>query len=163
IRPTRNGGPDIDWDRLNADYYKSFRNYGIDLEALEPAQAGELIRAQAIHQELLAALDHWARLLTEPTTEKETWKRLLQIARQADTDSWRNQVRRAVEQGDVEALKALTRSDQVKDLPPPTLGLFAWTLRQLRATHEARELLREAQRHHPGDYWINYDLGRLCD
>jgi serine/threonine protein kinase/Tfp pilus assembly protein PilF len=155
------GAFDFDLDEANADYHKAFRAYGIDLEALDPPRAGELVRGRAIRQELIAALDHWARLLTRETEKKETWKRLLRVARQADSHDWRNRVRLAVEQGDVDALTALARTDQVKTLPPSTLGLFADALRWRGAPREALDLLREVQRRHPGDYWINADLARM--
>jgi tetratricopeptide (TPR) repeat protein len=158
------GGADVtrlDLDRVNVEYRKAFQTYGIDVEAQDPAQAVELVRAQAIRRELIAALDHWAHLLTGSDAKKETWKQLLRVARLADADDWRNQVRLAVEQGDADALKTLARAEQVQTLPPSTLGLFAAALRWLGAKREALALLREAQRRHPGDYWINHDLARL--
>jgi tetratricopeptide (TPR) repeat protein len=152
----------LDLGQANTEYQKAFRAYGIDLEALDEAQAGELLRAQSIRQELVAALDHWARLLTRSEAKKETWKvlwrRLLHIARLADTDDWPNQVRLAVERGDIDTLKTLARADQGKTLPASTLGLFADALRWQGAKREALALLREAHCRFPGDYWINHDL-----
>jgi serine/threonine protein kinase/Flp pilus assembly protein TadD len=152
----------FDLDHDHAAYLKAFLTCGIDLEALDPAQVGELVRAQAIRQELVTALDHWARLLTESEATKETGKRLLRIARLADTDEGRNRVRLAVEQEEIDVLKALARADQAKSLPPSMLGLVAGALRRLGAKQEALTLLREAQWRHPGDYWINLDLADLA-
>src|SRR5205807_2629203 len=43
-------------DRLFA---QAFRDYGIDVEALEPAEAADRIRARSIAGQLAAALDEW--------------------------------------------------------------------------------------------------------
>jgi serine/threonine protein kinase/Tfp pilus assembly protein PilF len=43
------------------DYAAAFREYGIDLAVLDPATTAERIRASAIREELLAALDDWRR------------------------------------------------------------------------------------------------------
>jgi serine/threonine protein kinase/Flp pilus assembly protein TadD len=151
----------LDLDQVSAEYRKAFQDYGIDWEALDPVQAGELIRAQPIRRELIAALDHWARLLTQREANKATWTRLLRVARLADTDDLPNQVRLAAEQGDTDALKTLAHADRIKSLPPSTLDLLAAALYRLGAIREALDLLREAQWQHPGDYWINHDLARM--
>lgn len=48
-----------DWLEARQAYATAFRDYGIDLAALEPATAAERIRASAIREQLLAALDDW--------------------------------------------------------------------------------------------------------
>jgi hypothetical protein len=100
-------GTGFEYDLCDTDYHKAFRAYGVDLEANDPEQAAALIRAQAIRQELVAALDHWARLLIDNQAKKENRDRLLRIARLADSDDWRNQVRLAITEGNVDDLKAL--------------------------------------------------------
>jgi serine/threonine-protein kinase len=52
------GAYDNRW--ADASYAKAFRDYGIDVEALEPAEAARRIRARTIRLELAAALDCWA-------------------------------------------------------------------------------------------------------
>src|SRR5262249_54952380 len=43
-----------------AAYAQAFREYGIDVMALDPLEAARRIRAQAIRHELTMALDSWA-------------------------------------------------------------------------------------------------------
>jgi len=148
-------------DEAIADFFSTFQGAGIELNSLEPSRAGQLIGASSIRGELIAALDHLARLLTGGEPHKRTWAHLLQVAREADSNEFRNQVRLAVEQGDASALKALAHADQAKDLAPGTLDLLADALRWFGDKQEAVALLREAQRRHPGDFWINGDLARI--
>ncbi|MBI3863192.1 MAG: tetratricopeptide repeat protein [Planctomycetia bacterium] len=151
-------GRGFEFKIADADYQKAFRAYGVDLETLDPPKAAEFLRAQAIHQELVAALDHWARLLVDNKAKRESRDRLLSIAGLADSDDWRNQVRLAIAEGNLDALKAFARGELVQTLPPSALDLLAEALRWLGANTEALTLLREAQRRHPGDFWINIDL-----
>src|SRR5262249_37863038 len=44
----------------DASYSRAFREYGIDVDALEPAEAARRIRARSIRLELAVALDSWA-------------------------------------------------------------------------------------------------------
>jgi hypothetical protein len=146
------------------DYQQAFRAYGIDVEALDPPQAGQLIRQQDIGQELITGLEYWAiwLIVHDDPMKKETWKRLVRVARQAEADDGRNQVYLAIERDDADALKMLARADKVAMLLPSTQLLFALALDQLGAKREAEDLLRKAQRRYPGDFWINTTLGGIC-
>jgi hypothetical protein len=103
VEPLRSGGREMNLDTLGADHVHSnfqeaFRTYRIDVEALDLQEAGQRLREQDICRELLAALDHWAwYLIQKGKTKKETWKRLLWVARLADADDGWNQVRLAIE------------------------------------------------------------------
>jgi serine/threonine protein kinase/Flp pilus assembly protein TadD len=155
------GGTDI--DQINARYLTAFRTYSIDLEILDEALAAQLVRAAPIREELLAALDHWARLLTEERDRHENWTGLLRIARLADTDTLRNQVRLAVEHDDADSLKALARTEQALDMYPSTLELMGGGLRYLGAKQEGLALFRAAQRRHPTDFHINTALAGFAE
>src|SRR5262245_8222903 len=141
----------------------TLRAYGIDVEALEPPQAGQLIQQQDIGRELITALDAWGVWLFQcGDQKKETWKRLLRVAQLAEADVERNKVRLAIEREDIDAMKVLARADKVTELPPSTLLLFALAFVQRGATQEALDLLRKAQLRHPGDPLINTILAFMC-
>jgi serine/threonine protein kinase len=73
--------------RRVASYARAFRDFGIDVEALEPAEAAARIRAQTIWLELTMALDNWAREQRDMHPADDTgWKRLVAVARAADPD-----------------------------------------------------------------------------
>jgi serine/threonine-protein kinase len=142
------------------DYAEAFRTYGIDVEKLEPAEAANRIRARAVHVELATALDDWAMLRrTLNRKQDEGWKRLFAVARAADPDPWRDRLRAALAGGDRQALKKLAASADVAALPPVTLVVLANALDRQGEVEAAVALLRQAQRRHPGDFWINRQLG----
>src|SRR5262249_25953477 len=56
------------------------------------------------------------------------------------------------------ALKELAAAEQTANLPPSTLVLLGTALLETGAGEQAVVLLRQAQRRHPGDFWINFQL-----
>jgi serine/threonine-protein kinase len=147
----------------DAAYAKVFADCGIDLTALPVAQAAERIRAHGIRQELVRALDFWsfARRYANNQAPPDR-KHLLEIAKAADQDAWRNQLRDALKADDQKALRALAASAGVRRLPPQTLVLLGRTLGDLGGQDQAHALLREAQRQYPADLWINDSLAVGC-
>jgi serine/threonine protein kinase len=143
---------DFDFEASEAAYAQAFREYGVDVEALDPKAAGTLLQARDIRVELAAALDGWARVLRRQG--KSVWKDRLAAARATDTDPFRDRVREAVAGGDRKALEKLAEDDKITDLPPPTLDIMALVLELKQAV----ALVRKAQRRHPGDFWINLNL-----
>src|SRR5205823_4126863 len=140
---------------------------------LEPAEAARRIRARTIRLELAAALDYWADRRQQvlqpsdvvwdgwpdqrdfnPHTRDASWKRLVDVARAADPNEWRDQVRDALQQRDRERLSRLTASPGISDLPAPTLSVVC---RHLDNEHIATAL-RRAQLKHPDNFVINGQL-----
>jgi serine/threonine-protein kinase len=141
-----------------AHYAKTFRAYDVDLTQLPPAEAAERLSRSALRVELAAALDDWAGISADDAALPP---RLREIARRADPDPWRTQVRDAVAAKDRKAMEELARSPEAADLPAPSAVLLARTLDEAEASPEAVRLLSKAQQRYPGDYWINVELGRL--
>jgi serine/threonine protein kinase/Tfp pilus assembly protein PilF len=144
--------------RLAVDYATAFREYGIDVEALEPSAAAARIRARKIRLELALALDSWARLqfiVANPRADA-TARRLLAVARAADPDEWRNRMRTALEQRDSQALNKLAASAEFGNLPGHTLSLLVSS--NSLDSGRAESLLRQAQQAHPDDFHINFQL-----
>src|SRR5262249_39008514 len=82
-------------------YVQTFRAFGIDVDALSFQEAARRIRQSSVAVEVAAALDDWARMVRriKPLNEPR-WKNLLALARAADPDRQRDQLRQALEQGD---------------------------------------------------------------
>src|SRR5262249_19917390 len=140
-------------------YREAFREYGLDVEALEPHEAAQRLRARNASVELPAALDDWA--LIRSTTQPgggPGWKDLLAVARAIDPDPWRNRVRDAWVRRDNPALTKLVAEEAVAAQPASTLILLGRALRQNGAGEQAITLLRKAQQWHPADFWINFEL-----
>jgi tetratricopeptide (TPR) repeat protein len=90
--------------------------------------------------------------------EDPFWKKLVEIARQSDLDSCRNQFREALLKCDRPALEKLAEEVPISAVPPPTVYLLAHVLRDLGARDRAMAVLRKANWAHPGDFWLNEAL-----
>ncbi|HJT33051.1 MAG TPA: tetratricopeptide repeat protein [Pirellulales bacterium] len=144
-------------------FVKAFEQAGIDVATLPIAEAGERIRARRIRRELVRGLDFWSLARKYANNQgRPAWKRLLEIAKAADQDAWRNQLRDALEAEDSKGLQALAASADVLHLPPQTLVLLGRTLANMGASEQAVALLRQAHRRFPADLWINNTLGWQC-
>jgi serine/threonine protein kinase/Flp pilus assembly protein TadD len=156
--PRAIGRAEGSYDNKSADaaYAEAFREYGIDVEALEPAEAAERIRPLTIRTELTIALDNWSDKRRSEKPADPSWKRLVAVARAADHDEWRNQVRDALEQNDRQSMTKLAVSAKISDLPLQSVSLLV----SRGHLDKERELaiLRQIQREHPDDYWINFQL-----
>jgi superkiller protein 3 len=89
------------------------------------------------------------------------WERLLDVARRADADPWRNRLRDAFRRYDSKALKELARDRRLLAQPRATLRLLGTWLARSGQVPLAVRVLRQAQRRHPDDFWFNFLLGNF--
>jgi|GEM_PF-1889221 len=158
VRLERDAIKDNDFDMAKSDpaYRAAFRDYGLDLDTLDPAAAAEQIRASAIRDDLIAALDDWAMANAEARLPgSERWQA---IARLADPDPWRGRFRAAFEPLDRAALTRLARDPDALAQPPATALLLGVLLARANERSLAIEVLRQTQERFPGDFWANYHL-----
>jgi tetratricopeptide (TPR) repeat protein/serine/threonine protein kinase len=161
----------FDLGRADPAYARAFREYGIDVEALTPADAGARMSERAIALHLAAAMDSWAMARWEGEKwgrfdrdqvgkERGPWKRLLEVAQVVDPDPWRCSLRKVLanDNGRKAALERLAVSAPIDALPPPTVFEFAAALRLAGAHGRAVEVLRRGQERYPADFWINHEL-----
>jgi eukaryotic-like serine/threonine-protein kinase len=149
------GNGDVLFDESSTDarYSEAFRAAGIVVDASESA---EIIRCSAIREDLIAALDNWTRLKKRGKVARSTLRKL---ADAADDNAWRRRLRFAVEREDVDALKRLASLEETASQLPSVLSRLGVTLRDVQLPEEAEKLLRQVQAKHPGDFWVNYELG----
>jgi serine/threonine protein kinase len=173
-------GAMFDISGAEARYATAFQRYGIDVLALEAAEAAAQIRASAIHEALLAGLDSWMQIRPEQGADRAAtevpWQpgsrwmeikpeqdadraRLRQVADAADDNAWRRAFREAVLTADVQKLKALAWRPEALAQPPAVLAWLGSVLHGRLQHGEAAAILRQAQQLHPADFWINYQLG----
>jgi serine/threonine-protein kinase len=143
-------------------YGEVLRQFKLDMEAGSVEEGGAPLRDSTVALELASLLDAWAtpRRRHDPQHESRC-KRLLEVARVADPDGWRSQLRHALAGRDRDALARLAPANEVEHLLPWTLSALATGLGREGALELAEALLREAQRRHPDDFWINECLGYL--
>jgi serine/threonine protein kinase/Flp pilus assembly protein TadD len=147
----------FDDGRADVEYAAAFRGFGIDVDASEPAEAAERIRAGTISDELVAALDDWAGI-----RERRGWRgegHLRAVARAVDPDPWRNRLREALERRPLKVLEELAASAEVGRQYPSSVILLARSLWNAGATERAMAIIHQAQVLRPEDLWINCELG----
>jgi tetratricopeptide (TPR) repeat protein len=152
-----------------AGYAAVFREAGIDPDASSADAAAARIqsRKSVVAQAFVAALDDWAGVRRMPRNDPATARRLLAVARIADPDQWRDRLRTALDQPGgndrLKALRALAGSARVEELPAVSLDLLGVSLLDEGGAQAAADLLRKAQRSHPRDGWLKYNLARALD
>jgi tetratricopeptide (TPR) repeat protein len=152
----------FDFEVADRRYRDTFRETGLDVEALPVEEAGARLRETTVAAELAAALDDWARVCRQVHGPADgRWKHLLRVGRVADPDPWRVRVREALEEWDGPALAELATSEAIFDLLPPTLHVVGIALYQKEAPERTLAFMREAQRRHPEDFWANAYLAHL--
>jgi serine/threonine-protein kinase len=160
---------DPDGSVTDAAYADAFREAGIDIATLSPADSGAKIqvRPAAVREALAAVLDDWAAVRRGRRGDKVGAQRLTETASRADPDPWRNQLRNVLQTASsrerLADLKDLAKSAQVDELPAVSLDLLGANLRDAGDPTGAEAVLREAQRRHPGDVWISHDLAQCLE
>jgi serine/threonine-protein kinase len=149
----------VDWPRIDADHRAAFRDYGIDVERLTTTEAADLIRARAISEHLKVALLTWARRRSAALpNDPAGWQRLVEVARQAETDPLWQRMLDALLRKDLPTLQALSANPQIGHWSASTLLLVGSGLAFLGDSPAGLKLLRQAQREHPGDFWLTHTL-----
>ncbi|MCZ6793304.1 MAG: malectin domain-containing carbohydrate-binding protein, partial [Planctomycetota bacterium] len=146
----------------HAGFAEAFREYGIDVEKLDPAVAAEKIRESGIATELALALEIWAKLLTRPADVEDS-NRLMKVVMLADPDPWRNRLREAVRKGDVDAAEKLAEEVDVGTLSDRRIAFLAAHFYNRGDRDAAESFVRRAASHlvHERSYWTNYWLGLI--
>jgi serine/threonine-protein kinase len=135
-------------------YADAFRNYGMPLLTLEPAEAAARIRGSSIRETLLAFIHDWLHRVPEGNRA-----RLRDVLDRADDDGWRHAFREALLEKDEKKLSALANAPGASSQPPEVVSGLAAAMLGTMYKYEAHEFMRAAQQRHPGDFWINYFLG----
>jgi len=160
---------DYDGSGTDAAYADAFREAGIDMAVLPPAEAGAKIQARpaAVRVALATALDNWAAVRRGIRGNKAGALRLNEAARLADPDPWRNRLRElpqtSASQERLTRLKDLAKSARFEELPAVSLELLGATMLDMGDSTGAGAVLREGQRLYPGDVWLNFTLARCLE
>jgi serine/threonine-protein kinase len=155
----------LDPKRTDAAYAAAFRAAGLDLDRTDPKAAGSWIAGRSAPVELAAYLDDWAyvRRLAGVKADAEPCRRLIEAARAADPDPWRDALRAKVAPQDAEAFQRLAADDAaLGSQPAASLVLLALQLKHVaKDSARAERVLRRAWRRDPGDFWVNFELAQV--
>jgi serine/threonine protein kinase/Flp pilus assembly protein TadD len=151
----------FDSEAIDAAYAAAFAAYRLDVDGLDAQAAAEAIHARRIPQQLVAALDDWARV--RKYFKRAGWRQRLAVARAADPDAWRNRLRDVLEGRDPKALEEVAAADTAGEWPVSTIHLLGDLARGTPSGERVAAVLARAQPRHPGDFWINETLGQLLE
>jgi serine/threonine protein kinase len=149
-------------------YQTAFVKYGLDENTLSSDRAAKQIQAcsPVMRKSLIAGLDEWCRLETAVTkdsdgkTQRCQW--IAAVISETDSNPWRNQARRAMQEKDFEALRSLCKSVDVSKQTPQMLVTVAKALaRNSKDKPAAIEMLERARNECPDDFWVNSGLGHM--
>jgi serine/threonine-protein kinase len=154
---------------IDRDYAEAFRQAGIDLAAMKPAEAGSMIRSRSptAVPALAAALDDWASVRRGKRADVAGAARLSEAARVADPDPWRVELRAVLDRPDraarLDGLRALARTAKFDELGAISLHMLGAGLNDADDVALAESVLRTAQRRYPRDVWVNHALGSVLE
>jgi serine/threonine-protein kinase len=151
---------EIEYPQWAAEFQEAFERAKLRIGA-ETRSVVDYIRASAIRDQLVAALEHRAYVVYY-LPDYPLVDRLLELARSADPEPrWRNRFRQlSAWRGTGELLQLA--SDAFNTSPPPTaheLALLGCLLRRPGTNRQGIEMLREACRRQPNDFWLNRETG----
>jgi serine/threonine protein kinase/Tfp pilus assembly protein PilF len=136
-------------------YPPFFAKMNLDFQNGNLTEIAESIAESPIRYALVAALDFWADISTDETLTP----RVLAVARGADPDPWRNQLRDVNTWKSLTKLQELASSINFKEQSPQIVLLLAGRLHNKGG--QADPVLRQAQVHYPSDFWLHLTLARM--
>jgi serine/threonine protein kinase/Flp pilus assembly protein TadD len=140
----------------DAGYAIAFADHGLDVAATDAKTVADHVRASAIRIQLLEALDDWAYV--KDRLRYGDGESVRAVARLADDDPWRQQLRDPQVRQDRAALERLAQDEAALTQPRVPLTWLGELLRAAGALEAEVRLLRAAQRRRPGEYYTNNQL-----
>jgi serine/threonine-protein kinase len=150
-------GTSFDWKGKVRLYRDAFAEYGLDLEGGPPEETAKRIASGDIREPLIAVLDDWWSY--REIRDTEFGKRLRRIVTLADDSEWRRGLREAFGRQDWDEVRRLGDAVDPRNLSPAGLEFLACTLEKADSRKRRIEVLQAGQRLHPGDFWLNFELG----
>ena len=156
------GDDGLDYLSAARRYEETFAGYDLPCADLGPEETARRVRASALREPLVTALDEWARYRWSADKQDALAQRLRQAAALADDNELRRRLRETMWSKDWDEVRRIGDEPAALELPPAGLGLLAAALRWAGRPERGRAVLREAVRRHPSDLWLNFALGRAC-
>ncbi len=126
----------LDFTRADPEYEEAFGAAGLGAVGSDPAAAAAWVRGASVRTALVAALDDWASCARGPA--RRAW--VLEVARRADPDVWRDGVRDPQVWDDAALLARRATGEEAARQSPQLLAALGKWLRG----KEAEELLKGA-------------------
>jgi len=152
-------GEHLDLSRLDADYERTFRAWGLEPAHLDPGWVAERLGSPAMRAAVATAVQVWALARARARPDDPLTPDLQALALTLDPDPWRKRLREALFAGDTDRLRAMAAEPGVKALDAASRILLANALFSAGDAPAAVALGRESRRRFPGDFWTHLELG----
>jgi serine/threonine-protein kinase len=151
---------EVDYQQRAVEYQEVFERAGLRIGD-DPTTVAEVVRTSAIRDPMIAAVEDRA-LVAYMLHDDPLLERLLQVARSVDPEPrWRDRFRQVAawrRRGQLQQLAA--EAFNTEPAPPGhQLALLGCLLRQSGDVSTATQLLGEACRRQPGNFWLNREMG----
>ena len=141
-------------DSLSARHYEqAFRKARIGAQVDNLANVAAHVQASRVSAALVSALDDWAACAVN--REQQAW--ILEVARRADPDPWRDRVRDPKTWENSDVLRDLAASAPVDKQSPKLLAVLGARLRARNIDADA--FLTRVASAYPADFWANIEMG----
>ena len=154
VEGRKNYVADTRYNNIRADlkYEQAFKEAGFGEPANRSDRTAEKIRASSLRVPLVACLDDWAACCSDAT--RQAW--ILEVARRADPDAWRDKARDPAAWENVVALTELTNTATLDQQPPSLLLVLGERLQSVGG--DGIQFLRRVHENRPDDFWTNFIL-----
>jgi serine/threonine-protein kinase len=142
---------------VDRQYQEALRKFGLGTLNEPPAAVAARIRLSPVHTAIVAALDDWAFCFNNES--RRLW--LLEVARGADPDPWRDRVRDAANWHDLKVLNELAAGADLRRESVPLLSVLGGLLDVNQG--DGVSFFRHIQAAHPDDFWANFVLAEYLD
>jgi len=156
--PTWDPGRD-DPKQAAANYEQVFEKHGIDIDAGSPEEVASALVQRGLGSEIALFFDSLTEARRDSRDEVGT-VRALEVAHAVDPDPLRADLREALAAGALDVLEGIVESG-FEEQPAISIELLGSSMRQLGQRETARRVLRTGIERFPGDFSLQYRLGRL--
>ncbi|HEY6564792.1 MAG TPA: protein kinase, partial [Pirellulaceae bacterium] len=158
------------WERMERQFREVFRQRGIDLDQMDPADVAQAIRKHSSSAQLADALELWIgtrgqlSALGGPRATAANMQPWADAMYAADADPLRTGIRRFIYRGrppKPEEVEDLVRGIDLPSLPARTLSWMATVFAMAGATKRADEVFQMGRLQYPGDLMLNFDYAYM--
>jgi eukaryotic-like serine/threonine-protein kinase len=137
-----------------ANYTAFFARQGMDIGRTDKARLVSMIRSSPIRFALVDTLDLWADITAGVNPKDPKLAIVLGVAREADSDPWRDRFRDLEVWRNADALSRLAGEVDVQRQPPTIMASLCRLLTD--SGQDATALYRRAIFYHPRDFWLRF-------
>ncbi len=134
-------------------YAAFFATQSLNVDQDDQTQLTSALRSSSICLVLAAGLDHWAEITALEKTKTQRLARLLELARAADPDPWRDRFRDPDVWRDRAALSELAENVNVEKQSPMILAALALCL--AKTGGDGAMIYKRALLSYPRDFWLH--------